>query len=47
MIAPPALANAIEDALARSAARVTELPLTPTRMLELIGEIPDDSLPLT
>jgi CheY-like chemotaxis protein len=39
--------NAIDDAVRPLGARVTELPLTPTRLLELIGEIEDDSLQVT
>lgn len=44
VMAPAALANAIEDALRPLGVRVTELPLTPTRLLELMGALPDDSL---
>lgn len=40
LMAPAALANAIEDALRPFGARVTELPLTPDRVLGLMGEIP-------
>lgn len=41
--APAALANAIEDALAPLGIRITRLPLSPTRMLELMGVIPVDT----
>lgn len=44
VMAPAALANAIEDALRPLGVRVTELPLTPTRLLELMGVLPEDSL---
>jgi carbon-monoxide dehydrogenase large subunit len=37
IIGPPTLVNAIADALAPFGARCTDLPLTPTRILELIG----------
>jgi carbon-monoxide dehydrogenase large subunit len=35
--APPAITNAISDALG---AKITQLPITPTRILELMGAIP-------
>jgi carbon-monoxide dehydrogenase large subunit len=35
--APPAIANAISDALG---VKITEQPLPPTRILELMGAIP-------
>ena len=38
--APPAITNAIEDALAHLGAEVTEQHLPPTRILELAGVIP-------
>ena len=34
--APPAVVNAVADALAPFGARVTDLPLTPDRILELL-----------
>jgi carbon-monoxide dehydrogenase large subunit len=40
IVAPPAVCNAIEDALAPLGARVTEQHLPPSRVLELIGTIP-------
>ncbi|MCL2394802.1 MAG: xanthine dehydrogenase family protein molybdopterin-binding subunit [Acidimicrobiaceae bacterium] len=43
IIAPPTLCNAIEDALAPFAARVTEQHLPPNRILELIGAILSDA----
>ena len=39
ILAPAALANAVEDALSPFGARITKLPLSPTRVLELIGAI--------
>jgi carbon-monoxide dehydrogenase large subunit len=47
VMAPAALTNAIEDALRPLGVRVTEVPLTPTRLLELMGELPAEPLPLT
>ncbi len=38
--APPAITNAIEDALAHLGVRITEQHLPPTRILELAGVIP-------
>jgi aerobic carbon-monoxide dehydrogenase large subunit len=38
--APPALTNAIEDALSQLGVRITEQYLPPSRILELIGAIP-------
>ncbi len=35
--APPAITNAISDALG---AKITQLPITPTRILEFMGAIP-------
>lgn len=43
IMAPAALANAIEDALAPRGIRINRLPLSPTRMLELMGVIPVDT----
>ncbi|MBV9282328.1 MAG: xanthine dehydrogenase family protein [Chloroflexi bacterium] len=40
ILAPPALTNAIEDALSPFGVKITTLPLTPTRILELIGGLP-------
>src|SRR5262249_1134311 len=40
IVAPPTVCNAIEDALAPLGVRVTEQPLPPSRVLELIGTIP-------
>jgi carbon-monoxide dehydrogenase large subunit len=37
--APPAITNAISDALG---VPITQLPLTPTRILELLGVIPEN-----
>jgi carbon-monoxide dehydrogenase large subunit len=42
IIAPPTLCNAIEDALSPMGARVTEQHLPPSRILELIGAIPEE-----
>ena len=42
LMAPAVLANAIEDALRPFGARVTELPLTPDRILQLMGELPSE-----
>ena len=42
VMAPAAIANAVADALAPLGARVTELPLTPTRVLELAGTCEPD-----
>jgi carbon-monoxide dehydrogenase large subunit len=42
ILAPPALSNAIEDALSPFGAKITAWPLTPTRILELIGGLPLD-----
>ena len=39
--APPAITNAIEDALAHLGVEVTEQHLPPTRILELAGVIPE------
>jgi len=47
LMAPAVLANAIEDALRPFGARVTELPLTPDRVLQLMGELPSESSGLT
>jgi len=44
VMAPAALANAIEDALRPRGVRVEELPLTPTRLLGQLGELDDDTL---
>lgn len=41
--APPAVTNAIEDALEPAGVRVTEQYLPPTRILELIGAIPAEA----
>jgi aerobic carbon-monoxide dehydrogenase large subunit len=44
VLAPAALTNAIEDAIiAAGGQRVTRTPLTPTRVLELLGTIPAES----
>jgi hypothetical protein len=43
--APPALTNAIEDALAHLGVRITEQHLPPTRILELAGVIPTTPRP--
>jgi carbon-monoxide dehydrogenase large subunit len=40
VLAPAALTNAIEDALAPLGARINTTPLTPTRVLELMGVVP-------
>lgn len=40
ILAPAALCNAVEDALAGEGVRITSTPLTPTRILELLGRIP-------
>jgi carbon-monoxide dehydrogenase large subunit len=40
IVAPAALTNAIEDALAHLGVRITEQHLPPTRILELAGVIP-------
>jgi aerobic carbon-monoxide dehydrogenase large subunit len=40
LAAPPAITNAIEDALAHLGVRITEQHLPPTRILELAGVIP-------
>lgn len=40
ILAPPALSNAIEDALSPFGVKITVWPLTPTRILELIGRLP-------
>jgi carbon-monoxide dehydrogenase large subunit len=40
--APPALTNAIENALEHLGVRITELYLPPSRILELAGRIPVD-----
>jgi aerobic carbon-monoxide dehydrogenase large subunit len=42
IVAPAALTNAIEDALAHLGVRITEQHLPPTRILELAGVIPAD-----
>jgi aerobic carbon-monoxide dehydrogenase large subunit len=47
IMAPAALTSAIEDALRPLGARVTEVPLTPTRLLELMGELPAEPVSLT
>jgi carbon-monoxide dehydrogenase large subunit len=43
IIAPAAVANAVEDALAPFGARVDTFPLTPTRVLELVGVLQAES----
>ena len=43
IIAPAALANAVEDALAPFGVTIDTFPLTPTRILELIGRLPAPS----
>ena len=43
IVAPAALTNAIEDALAHLGVRITEQHLPPTRILELAGVIPPDA----
>ena len=43
IMAPAVLSAAIEDALRPFGVRVDRLPLTPTRILELIGAIPVES----
>ena len=40
VIPAAALTNAIEDALAHEGVRITRTPVTPTRILELLGRIP-------
>ena len=43
IIAPAAVANAVEDALAPFEVTIDTFPLTPTRILELIGVLPGDA----
>ncbi len=43
IVAPAALTNAIEDALAHLGVRITEQHLPPARILELAGVIPPDA----
>lgn len=40
VLAPAAVTNAVEDALAHLGVRITSTPLTPTRILELMGVLP-------